>query len=518
MVEKIRKGISPRAVRWLVFSLFFLILIIDRAITLFYFGFVSTDVDQLVMWNGAVDYSKGIFHEPFFYGQPYNYMLESLLAVPLLFVNVPVYKALPVATSFISILPFIALALIFLKKQKYFWVYFCLAVPILLPLQYNFLTTIPRGFVQAHFFTPLLFIPLFNPERNKSITLLFIAAAICFIVNQSSILIVFPVLVYVWTYHIKSTSFYLKALWLIPFFLIDFLFKYFYKIYPERVLHNIGGIRLDGQTFIDSLNNPNLFENLLPFTRSGGLFYPLIFVILAIAAYRKAMKRELLFILSIIFVILVSFAIPKVQGAYPIENAGIFFSASRFYLLLPLLAIISSYLVLKSHKFRAFSTYSLLVICSISIFSKNISIQDTVNETIENTSFPVAKTQALIARTNKLKVLSSEHDIDLIVHKMSPSWSWDNLYDSYALYPLTHSDAHQNKEVISVNLSGDRRSWLYEKSEFCKRILLVGFSIDDAQLESFEYEIIGNDHILIKNNKLSTKSLFERLGFEFGNS
>ena len=517
MFETIRNGINKKSMSWLILLLFFLILIIDRTITLCYFGFVYTDIDQLIMWNGAVDYSNGIFHEPFFYGQPYNYMLESILAVPLLYANVPIYMALPIASSIISLFPFIILALALFKKQKYFLAYLCLAIPVFLPLQFNFLTTISRGFVQAHLFIPLLFIPLFNPESKKNTTILFLVSAICFIANQSSALIIFPVITYVSSYHYKSISFYIKALWVIPLFIIDFLFKYYYQIHPEKVLHNISGIRLDGQTFIDSVSNANLFEYLFPFSISGGFIYPLIFVILAIIAFKKEMKKEFLFIVSIIFIILISFAIPKVQGSYPIENAGIFFSVSRFYLTLPLLVIISSYLIFKKLHLKIFLSFILLGICIISLFIKNNPIQNTVNETIAKTSFPIAKNQDLLLRANKLKTLSLDYDIDLIVHKMYPSWCWDNLFDSYALYPLAFYGKDQNKEVISVNLNGDRRSWLYEKSEFSKQILLIGFTIDETQLEGIEYDVIDENHLLINNNNQTVKTLLKKLNFEYGN-
>jgi hypothetical protein len=65
------------------------------------------------MWNSAVDYSNGIFLEPFFYGQPLNYMVEALLAAPMLSLNINLYMALPIATGIISLLPFISLSLFF---------------------------------------------------------------------------------------------------------------------------------------------------------------------------------------------------------------------------------------------------------------------------------------------------------------------------------------------------------------------------------------------------------------------
>ena len=48
------------------------------------FGFRYVDDDQSIMWYGAVEMSQGRFHEPCFYGQNYNTMLEGFVAIPLL--------------------------------------------------------------------------------------------------------------------------------------------------------------------------------------------------------------------------------------------------------------------------------------------------------------------------------------------------------------------------------------------------------------------------------------------------
>lgn len=40
-------------------------------------GYASDDLT--VIWLAAQDYSRGIFHEPFFYGQNYGVMLGNLI-------------------------------------------------------------------------------------------------------------------------------------------------------------------------------------------------------------------------------------------------------------------------------------------------------------------------------------------------------------------------------------------------------------------------------------------------------
>lgn len=512
-LSSIEKRISKNSNSWIILAILVFILITDRVRTLINFGFIYTDIDQTVLWNGAMDYSMGIFHEPFFYGQAYNYMLESFLAIPLLWLGIPVYISLPIVTSFISLIPFVILA-IFLKKRDYnFWAYFCLAIPILLPLQYNFLTTISRGFVQAHLFIPFLFWPLFKPQRAKNVTILYISSAICLIANQSSAIIVIPIFLYVYTYHLKSRSFYLKSLLVIPVFILDLLAKYYYKIHPEKVLHAISELKIDGQTFLTSLKTTDHFEHLFPLFSNWGIIYPFLFIMLIIITIRKSQIKEFLFVTAILVILLITLSIPKIQQPYP--NAGLFFNTSRLYLYLPLLLIISLFLIFKKIKYKSIFIYCLLVLSIITFITKNYRIQNTVEKTVSGVSFPIAKNQDLINRANALKVLALKYELDLIVHVNNGGWNY--LFDSYAFNPLTQY-SQMGGEIISVNLSGDRRTWLYPNSLQSKQILLNGIIINDTLLDSFEYEKINQSHIVIKNNKLVVNELFSKLDLKFGNS
>lgn len=501
----------------LVMVIVLILLIIDRANSLQKFAFIYTDIDQLIMWNGALDYSNGIFHEPFFYGQSYNYMLESLVSVPFLWFNIPVYKALPIATCLISLLPYLVLSFILFRKKQSTWACFALAIPLILPLEYNLLTAISRGFVQGLFFIPLLFIPLFHPSKRNSLKLLFIASALCFIANQSSILIIFPVVIYVISFHKKNRFFFMNMLWTLPLLIFDFACKFHYKLHPEKVLHTISGVRLDPSTLFKSLTKFDHFEFLFPFLLKAGILYIFLLLILTFYVYKKGLKKELIFLYSVLFILLISFAIPKVQGSYPLENAGLFFSISRFYLCLPLLVFLSFYLVFVHSKFKNYLLYFLLGIVITSFYVKNLNTEEKISQIIENTSFPVAKNQDVLDRTKMILDICKDKQIELLVHKKSPGWDWKNEMDSYAIDAIIHSRPDLNQALISVNVSGDRRSWLYDQSQSCEGILLIGFYEDGLNLDDFDYEILNEKYIWIKNHQTSPPILFKKLNIQFGN-
>ena len=488
------------------FYFFLFVLICDRFITLLYFGYNYTDLDQVLMWNGLWDYSNGIFHEPFFYGQAYNYMLESLLAVPLNWLNIPAHIALPTVTTFISVLPFIIIAYFFRQKKEHYWSLIALALPVFLPIEYNFLTTISRGFIQAHLFIPLLFFPLFFQKKEKSITLLFLVSGICLVMNSSSILIVLPIISVTFYHNFSNPTFYFKSLLIIPFSVLDFFAKQFYEVHPERNTHVLLGLELDYNTFETSIQNySNHFNYLFPFFSNwGGLYLLLLFSLIIYSKY-KSLNKLFIFNTIILILLLITFSIPKVQTLY--SNAGIFFTRSRLYLTIPLLVILN-FSFFSFHPKKIYS-YLLLLLLVSSFLYKNITIQESTDVAIEYTSFPVIKISTLNERKNHLQTLIKQNRVDIVINSNKSDWKY--MFDSYSL----HSDM-LNNNYISIMIKGDRRTWLYKKNKVYNTILLNGFKISDKLLRQLDYEIIGERQILIKNSKESISLLLKKIELEFG--
>lgn len=71
------------------FGLLLLLLLLDRLFLLVTFNFKFVGSDDLIFWQGANDYLHFRFHEPYFYGQNYNFMLEAVVAAPLRLLGVP---------------------------------------------------------------------------------------------------------------------------------------------------------------------------------------------------------------------------------------------------------------------------------------------------------------------------------------------------------------------------------------------------------------------------------------------
>lgn len=95
------------------------------------------------------------FHEPRWYGQDYNTLLESLLAAPLVALELPYAVALPVASSVLCLAPFVLLSACALRAGWVVSAFAVLATPLLLPIRYGMLTSIPRGFVTGMVFAAI---------------------------------------------------------------------------------------------------------------------------------------------------------------------------------------------------------------------------------------------------------------------------------------------------------------------------------------------------------------------------
>ncbi len=497
------------------FTIFFsllIILIADRVNTLINFCFLYTDIDQVVLWNGAVDYSKGIFHEPFFYGQSYNYMIEALVAVPLLWSSIPVTKSLPIATTIITCTSFISLAYLFYRNKNYFFSQITLAFPVLLTIEYNILTSIPRGFNQAMLASPLLFASLFDSNKKRSMILFYTGAGLSFILNQSAVLIIIPIGAYHFWKEIKNKWFYINAVILIPFYLLDKAAKHYYVIYPEKDLHKISGTEFDFNTLVNSLLHFNHWEYLFLFKTNLGTQYIYLISGLIIINLIKRNWRSFIFTISALTILIVSLGIPKTQVVY--EGAGVFFTPNRLYILLPLIFILSLYVTFENIKVKKALYPILLCLSLFFVIHKHYRFEESITEIIGNTKFPVAFNENITERITKLYMLQELNEPDQIININNRGWSY--AFDSYCYYPVVSSILNKNKIATCTNLNSDRRTWLYDSSLKHKKLILNGIKSHEKNDNNLALKDIDHDKVFIENNSLPLDSLMNTFGLYYG--
>ncbi len=221
--------------------------------------------------------------------------------------------------------------------------------------------------------------------------------------------------------------------------------------------------------------------------------------------------KALIFASSTLAFILLTFSIPKVQSIY--ENAGIFFSVNRLYLLLPLSFICCLYLAFKNTNPHKIANVAVFAIVGFAFFLKNYSIQEKISTSVNETVFPVDKNEVLLERTKELYNLAAQHSVEYVI---CGSVYWNDIFDGYAYYPLTHNNADYPYELKTVIQSGDRRTWRYNDTTVYKNLLLYSIPIDDTLLSTFNHKYITNTRMLIQNkNQRTNAKILELLQLNF---
>jgi hypothetical protein len=137
-----------RYIPFVVACFFFLIL---KGKVLVDFALVYTDHDQCTLWHAATEALHGRLHEPCFYGQSYNSNLEAWLAVPLLWLKIPVEVAVPLVTSLLASLLFLLPAVGFLIRGNLLAAWSFIIMGFLSAADLHLIMSMPRGFINGLF-------------------------------------------------------------------------------------------------------------------------------------------------------------------------------------------------------------------------------------------------------------------------------------------------------------------------------------------------------------------------------
>jgi len=497
----------PDNKNWIFFFMFLLV-IIDRLFLLFNFNFQYVGSDDLIFWQGAADYSKGIFHEPYFYGQNYNFMLESLVAVPFIKPGIPFQYVLPVCSSFIILFPFFLFACLFFKNGNIIESFIFLSLPLLLPVEYGLMTSITRGFTSGLFFSGLFVFCLIAPERKRSYWICASALALGYLFNPNSLVFAVPIVTYLFLKNYKRPSFYFINLLLIACaLLIEYFAKRFYLLNPDYNVCAMWILQFSWQDLLSNLEElEKFFGYLTPvFWHSGYIVLPVL-IILSIACWKEDWRKGVSLSTGVIFII-VLLGINKVG-----DDAGtVFLSSARMFLGIPLfLALAFSWSknrIPVSNK----SWTAILLILSSTAFIFKAALGDAIVKRIT-----VKTNYAAIAIKNiseldcdclRLQDVARQNNVDLII--LVPSAELNVPAMEFYNYGCSLLEKEFPSTLLSIY---EKRTWIYQKEKKAvhQNILIYGSEIASWEIKNIaNTSLLPNQHrlILIKDNKLSTQDL-----------
>lgn len=484
----------------LIYLVLLFLVILYRYLVLVKFGFKYTDSDQTIMWLGLKEYAAGIFHEPRFYGQVYNSMMEALIAVPLYKLGMPACKSLPLITSVFALMPFVVISFFTLKKSPKIALVI-ISIPLLLPVQYALLTTIPRGFVAGIFVAVFGCITLFYPKSKWGFFLLSFTGVIGFSLNFNAVLLFLPCFIYLFLKCIKNKTFYIYTLiGLALGFGIHFLVNYFYVLHPFNDVHKIALNFSFNDIWIGIKKIDPFLNTITPIFWKTGFLVLLMFVIIAIFLFRRKEYTKAFSVISIPVFVILTLGINKVHDGTP----SIFYSYARMYLAIPvLLAVSLSFL--KPNNSKLFYIYLVL---PFAFFAYQISQLDTV---IEKSLLPsndnkvaVATVDKFAKECNHLQDICNTYKVDLVIIINHP---YCDFYD----YGCT---AYMPNFPKTIRPSYERRTWRFieDEKKVYKNILFVDIG-RNASSNLGVLEMLPNETgvFLLKNNSKYTIDLFNQL-------
>lgn len=479
----------------LFFFLLFLVIVL-RIFVLTDFSFQYTDSDQAIMWQGLKDYSKGEFHEPRFYGQAYNSMLEAFLAVPLYKSGIPPYKALPVITTLLAIFPFILISLLVFLKRSPKLALLILSIPLVLPVEYSLITSLPRGFVTGIFASSFACLGIFYPKSKRVFLSVFFAAALGFSLNANSVLLSVPCLAYLFLENIRNKQFYIYAgIGGISGLAIHFFANYFYVTHPYNNTHEFPLAFSFADLFASLPHLSWFFNDVTPLFWKAGILSLALFIILAFLFYRKKEYKKAAIVAFIPVLILLSLGVNKIHDG----AASVYFSYSRMYLALPVLLAFSISLFSSA---TSSGYFYLCLVFPVSFFGYQVSILDNkIAATADPNVFnmvTVAETDKIIAECNALQTVCKEHQVELIVV------AGHEHYNFYNYGCATCTDEFPNTLAPTY----ERRTWRLLEDE--KKVYHTVLVIDAEKNRASEFVKrleIDSSFYLIENNNKTTMEL-----------
>ncbi|MCB9184873.1 MAG: hypothetical protein H6591_13270 [Flavobacteriales bacterium] len=324
-----------RLARWSIWALL-LLSGVQRWWGLSAFGFRYIGIDDALIQQVAIDYGHGILREPYLYGQNYNPMLEALLAAPFVRFGVSAWVILPIITSLLALLPFWSVSLWALRRGHTFAAFVFAATPLVLPIEWSLITTMPRGWVHGLAWLALVpwLLELRHAWLRHALTGLVLAAALyC---NANALPIAAGIAVWLVLREGRSFSFWVAAATSLALLLGALRWAQgWYDAHPESLTHALLPTDLAFRPDLLRQGLRGLPDHLLhmhPFAALGWVAVLLLALLTAMLLGQKR-HREAIALSVAVLVMLLPLGFLKLHEGC----ASIFFPLSRMMLALPLL-------------------------------------------------------------------------------------------------------------------------------------------------------------------------------------
>lgn len=200
------------------------------------------DEDQALMWCGTAMAARFQLAEPHFLGQAYGSMLESVAAVPLYWIGIPLQICMPIASFFLWYAPFLYCTVKLWKKHRFT----ALAVQIsslACRWDYDILTNIPRSFISGFIFAFLGVVLLNEADKKWKVFFAPILCTYAYINTETTIAVIALGILHAVLYNygcIRKSWKQLFAGSIAAEIIYIYCSQIFYRLNPEYILHSAG--------------------------------------------------------------------------------------------------------------------------------------------------------------------------------------------------------------------------------------------------------------------------------------
>lgn len=501
----LRREANNKFLQFFFYTIVLILVITDRYFILKEFAWVYTDSDQTIMWAGLSDYSKRIFNEPRFYGQNYNTLLEAFIAVPLFNMGVKPFIALPIITSILTFFPYILLSLLtLLKRNNLIMSLVILSMPLLLPVNYGMLTSLPRGFVTGIAFAGMACIGAFYSRNNWWHFIMLLLAVLAYSINSNSVILSCPLLLFVFLENKRNRNFYIFAgAGLLFGIVLHSSVQYFYRIHPLYNLHPIILV-YSLKSILKSFEHMDYFLNFnMPILWTSGSMILLVFLIIALIFWKQGDKNKSYAFMSVPFLLVITLGFEKVhQGTH-----SIYFHYSRMFLAIPvLLSLALSHVHVRN---TLIFSFGVLLISGYFFWIHQTELIKAIEKSeIYDPLTPIVslKTDRLENDCENLNTLCKKYKVELLVFSR-------HFFEEPYAYGCTCIEKEFPKTLRPIY---ERRTWrmLEDDTTTYKTILVVDLNRNFSK-EFKGIKNIKQDNYLIESNTLTTFKLLDSLNIPY---
>lgn len=313
----------------LLFGIFLYLL--TRCVFLFLYNFKYTDQDQLVMWLGTVQMKNGHLREPMWMGQNYGTMLESFLALPLYLIGVPLKIALPSASFFLGILPFLLLEFFCLRDKKYVQGFGILGVMALTSIDWDVMTSIPRTFIPGYVITTIGLLICIRGSKRWLQVLGGFFTALGVVYSADVICMLLPTLVCILWQHKKLRKQAWALLGIVPTAAVDFFSQRFYTKNPAYLMWEKPDMSYNLSYFWEKLPKvgSKYLDNLSVF--GNGWIFMVVILLLFLVLWMRGNQGPALAVLLTLGGL---FLIPGFEK-FAVHSSTVLWSVLRYFLFVP---------------------------------------------------------------------------------------------------------------------------------------------------------------------------------------